>query len=214
MQHLWMRSGHLRADCDRIGGSGSVEYGCAGGVGHRSAGRHAEHDEWVVETGSPTSYSYQWQDCDSSGGSCSGISGASSSSYTLASSDVGGTVRSVVTATNANGSTSADSAVSGVVAASGGSGGSGAPVNTVQPYFTASTVNGSDSCTAGCAIQGQQLSVTTGSWSTAPPRTRISGMTVRRRTPSHRPQASCSNATGAGRPRILTPSALQMSGRR
>ena len=75
-------------------------------------------------SGSPTSYAYQWQDCNGSGASCSGISGATSSSYTLAAGDVGHTVRSVVTATNAGGSTPADSAVSGVVAASGGSGGS------------------------------------------------------------------------------------------
>ena len=149
-------------------------------------------------TGSPTSYSYQWQDCDSSGGSCSGISGASSSSYTLASSDVGGTVRSVVTATNANGSTSADSAVSGVVAASGGSGGSGAPVNTVQPYFTASTVNGSDSCTAGCAIQGQQLSVTTGSWSNSPTSYTYQWNDCTTKDAQPPTTGSCSNATGAG----------------
>ena len=40
-------------------------------------------------TGSPTSYAYQWQDCNSSGASCANITSASSCTYTLASSDVG-----------------------------------------------------------------------------------------------------------------------------
>ena len=43
---------------------------------------------------------------------------------------------------------------------------SNAPVNTVQPYFVTSTVsNTTGACTAGCAIEGQQLSVTPGMWS-------------------------------------------------
>jgi hypothetical protein len=66
---------------------------------------------------SPTSYSYQWQDCNGSGASCSNIAGASSSAYTLAVGDVGHTLRVVVTATNAGGSTPATSAATGVVAA-------------------------------------------------------------------------------------------------
>src|SRR6185437_2490471 len=63
---------------------------------------------------SPTSYKYAWQDCDSSGNNCTAISGASSSSYTLAAGDVGHTIRSVVTATNAGGSGSAASAQTAV----------------------------------------------------------------------------------------------------
>ena len=35
-------------------------------------------------SGSPTSYAYVWEDCNSSGGGCVSISGATSSSYTLA----------------------------------------------------------------------------------------------------------------------------------
>lgn len=42
-----------------------------------------------------------------------------------------------------------------------------APQNTAQPYFAASTVS-SDACTAGCAIQGQTLGVSTGTWSGSP----------------------------------------------
>jgi hypothetical protein len=65
---------------------------------------------------SPTSYAYQWRRCDNSGTSCSDISSASSSSYTLAYADVGSTIRVVVTASNPYGSASATSSQTAVVA--------------------------------------------------------------------------------------------------
>jgi hypothetical protein len=68
-------------------------------------------------TGSPTSYAYQWQDCNAAGASCANVSGASASSYTLGSSDVGHTVSVVVTASNAGGAASAASASVGPVSA-------------------------------------------------------------------------------------------------
>ena len=68
-------------------------------------------------TNSPTSYAYQWQDCNSAGGGCVNIGGATSSSYTVASGDVGDTIRCVVTASNAYGSASQASAATGVVIA-------------------------------------------------------------------------------------------------
>jgi hypothetical protein len=73
-------------------------------------------------SGSPTSYAYKWQDCDSSGSSCATISGATGSSYVLQPGDVGKTLRAVVTATNAGGSSSATSTQSNVVTASTTSG--------------------------------------------------------------------------------------------
>ena len=60
----------------------------------------------------PLTYTYQWQGCNSLGASCVNIAGATGSSYTLQPSDVGNTVRVVVTATNAAGSAAANSAVS------------------------------------------------------------------------------------------------------
>jgi thermitase len=68
-------------------------------------------------SGSPTGYSFQWQDCNSSGGGCTAIAGAGSSSYAVQSTDVGLTLRVVVTASNAGGSTAAASAPTGVVSA-------------------------------------------------------------------------------------------------
>jgi RHS repeat-associated protein len=54
-------------------------------------------------------YSYQWQDCSATGGSCSNVSGATSETYTLASSDEGHTLKVIVTATNSVGSASSTS---------------------------------------------------------------------------------------------------------
>ena len=68
-------------------------------------------------TGEPTSYVYQWQDCNVLGEGCLNVSGATGSSYALAASDVGSTVRVVVSASNAGGSTSAPSTVTATVAA-------------------------------------------------------------------------------------------------
>jgi YD repeat-containing protein len=66
--------------------------------------------------GAPTlSYSYQWEHCNATGGSCTTISGATGSTYVLASADLGHTIRVVVTATNLSGSASSTSAVTAVV---------------------------------------------------------------------------------------------------
>ena len=73
------------------------------------------HGGW---SNNPTSYGYQWEDCDSSGSSCSAINGATDQTYTLTASDVGHTIRVRETATNAGGtSTPASSSATAVVAA-------------------------------------------------------------------------------------------------
>ena len=102
-------------------------------------------------SGSPTSYAYQWQDCNTAGEACSNITSATSSPYKLASSDVGHTLRVVVTATNAGGSGKATSAASAVVTAP-----PPAPTNTVLPAVS------------GSAVEGQTLTASTGSWSGSP----------------------------------------------
>jgi hypothetical protein len=67
-------------------------------------------------SGSPTSYGYQWKRCDSAGANCAAISGATASSYVVASGDVGSTLRATVSATNTSGTGTATSAQSATAA--------------------------------------------------------------------------------------------------
>jgi RHS repeat-associated protein len=57
----------------------------------------ADHGTW---TGSPTTYSYQWLRCDSTGASCTDVAGSTGSTYRLADGDVGSAMRVAVTASN------------------------------------------------------------------------------------------------------------------
>ncbi|HWF49613.1 MAG TPA: hypothetical protein VG294_03120 [Solirubrobacteraceae bacterium] len=107
-------------------------------------------------SGSPTAYGYQWQDCSSTGASCTNISGAASSSYTLTVNDVGHTLRAIVTATNAGGSVSATSIQSAVVLAPASPPPPAAPANTAPPVIS------------GAPTEGQILQTSTGAWSGSP----------------------------------------------
>lgn len=101
---------------------------------------------------SPSSYTYGWQDCNSSGASCSTIAAATSSSYRLTANDVGHTIRSVVTASNSGGSASATSPASGMVGAPSVA----PPANSAAPAIS------------GQAVQGQTLTTSNGSWTNSP----------------------------------------------
>jgi len=87
-------------------------------------------------TNSPTSYRYQWRRCDSGGGSCSDISGASSQNYAVQDADVGDTLRVVVTAVNSGGSGSATSAQTAQVLPA-------PPTNVTPPTISGSGTAGS-----------------------------------------------------------------------
>jgi hypothetical protein len=64
----------------------------------------------------PTSYAYQWQLCDATGGACGNIGGGGAEpSLALSAADVGRRLRVMVTANNAGGSSSAVSPPSPVV---------------------------------------------------------------------------------------------------
>jgi hypothetical protein len=105
------------------------------------------HGSW---TNNPTSFAYQWQECDSSGNNCTAITGATNQTYTLQASDVGGTLRVQETATNAGGSSSpASSAQTSVVIPL-------APSSVGAPTLS------------GTVQQGQTLSESHGSWTNSP----------------------------------------------
>ncbi len=107
------------------------------------------HGTWL---GSPTSYAYRWEDCNALGEGCSSIMGATTSSYTLTASDLGSTVRAVVSASNAGGVGSASSAATLPVVSSPPP----LPTNTALPSI------------GGSAVEGQTLTASNGAWSGSP----------------------------------------------
>jgi hypothetical protein len=83
-------------------------------------------------SGSPTSFAYQWRDCDATGGACTDIPGATANTYVVTASDVGHTIRVVVTATNGGGSTPATSDATATVPSPGGG---SPPPDTTAPVI-------------------------------------------------------------------------------
>jgi subtilisin family serine protease len=76
---------------------------------------NASPGSWTGST--PISYAYQWRRCDATGMGCADIVGATGQSYSVASADVGGTLRVAVTASNGYGSSAATSGASAPVLA-------------------------------------------------------------------------------------------------
>ncbi len=98
----------------------------------------------------PLSYSYQWESCDTTATSCSYIPGAKAQSYQIVSSQIGGKLRALITATGRGGSATATSRLTTRI-------GPGPPVNSVPP-----TISGS-------LQQVQTLTADPGTWlGTAP----------------------------------------------
>jgi hypothetical protein len=107
----------------------------------------ANNGSW---SGSPTSFTYQWQRCDQDGSSCGKISGQTSKTYKLTDADVGNTVRLTVTGKNSDGSTSADSKPSDVIS------GNAAPRVLSKPTIS------------GKAQVGETLTADPGKWAEGP----------------------------------------------
>ncbi len=97
-------------------GSGAPENSVAPSIeGFMSSGSTltAQPGLWFGEE--PLSYGYQWEECNASGESCAGISGATSQTHVLGSGEIGSTIRVSVTAKNGQGSAGATSPVSEVI---------------------------------------------------------------------------------------------------
>jgi thermitase len=106
---------------------------------------------WTGTT--PMSYGYQWSRCDSAGGTCATVPGATAPTYALGSADIGSTVRAVVTASNAYGSATATSTASAAVVAA-------APAPAPVP--TSATATFSGTLNKGQSTRAFPLTVGTG----------------------------------------------------
>jgi len=103
-------------------------------------------------TGVPApTFSYQWEDCDAGATDCSPIQGATASSYTIQSTDVGFALDVVVTGSNSAGSGTSASLPTTVVPRP-----QQAPLNTQAPQIS------------GTVAVGQQLQADPGSWTGTP----------------------------------------------
>jgi DNA-binding beta-propeller fold protein YncE len=102
---LW--NGELPHNSEAPKLSGSVVIGVKMGVSNGA---------W---SNNPVVYSYQWEDCNASGGECAPILGATNANYTLQSSDVGHKIVAQVQAANGGGTVAAVSVASGLVTSTG-----------------------------------------------------------------------------------------------
>jgi hypothetical protein len=80
-------------------------------------------------SGTPSSFSYQWQRCDADGSNCANVAGETSSSYSVQPIDLGFRLRVRVTAKNGSGSATANSGVTAIVAPA-------APITNHRPTLT------------------------------------------------------------------------------
>jgi hypothetical protein len=106
----------------------------------------ASNGSW---SNSPTSFTYQWLRCDAAGNACSAISAATAITYAPTSDDLGHTLRVTVSAANSSGATPATSAQTAAVTIA-------SPTNTSLPAIS------------GTAQQGQELSLSNGTWAGSP----------------------------------------------
>ena len=133
--------------------SGPVNTGLPGISGMPKEGQVLKASPGKWQGTKPITFAYQWQRCNSAGGACQNIAGATSDSYGVGHDDVGSRLVVVVTATNPDGSGSAASKPTDVIKA----GPAQAPVNTALPTIS------------GALQQNAVLTANAGSWTGAQP---------------------------------------------
>ena len=107
------------------------------------------------EGGKPLAFTYQWRSCDAAGANCAPITGATGESYRPLSTDVGHSLKVVVTATSDAGSAMSITAPTATVSPAGTSPGA-RPTNLKPPE-----INGQDQ-------DGQVLTSSVGTWTGSP----------------------------------------------
>jgi hypothetical protein len=120
--------------------------------GSPTAGSTIKVDTGIWSGLKPITFTYQWQTCTAAAQVCSDIAGVTGSSYLIGTSQIGSTLRAMVTATNASGKSSVSSNLTSTVLAK-----AGAPVNSTLPAIS------------GSLLVGQRLSASTGTWTSADP---------------------------------------------
>ena len=122
----------------------------------------------------PTQFNYGWEDCNATGTVCAPVAGAASSStYTVQSTDVGSTIKAIVTASNVGGQNSATSNGIGPVLPAAPSVERGRAELGDEQRSRAGAPGGASNSGApvlsGTAQQGDKLTVTNnGTWSNSP----------------------------------------------
>jgi hypothetical protein len=107
------------------------------------------------EGGKPLTFTYQWRLCDAAGAICTAISGSTGESYRPVSTDVGHTLKVLVTATSTSGAASAITIASATVSPAGSPPGA-RPTNVKPPEIL------------GSPQAGQVLTASVGTWTGAP----------------------------------------------
>ncbi len=118
------------------------------------------HGSW---TNNPTSYAYQWEDCDGAGNNCSAISGATAQTYTPTTADVGHALRVQETASNAGGAAAATAAATPTVPNA-----AAPPPPVPTPAPPAAPVEVSPPTVSGTPAVGRTLTEGHGSWLNTP----------------------------------------------
>jgi GH25 family lysozyme M1 (1,4-beta-N-acetylmuramidase) len=124
-------------------------------VGAPAAGQVLAAVPGTWEGGKPLTFTYQWRSCDAAGANCTPIAGATAESYHPLSTDVGHSLKVVVTATSAAGTGTSVTAPTAAVAPAGTLPGA-LPTNLKPPEIV------------GQDQDGQVLTSSVGTWTGSP----------------------------------------------